>query len=211
MNLMSLNIDMIKPYERNPRKNKKAIDYVANSIEEFGFKVPIVIDKDYVIVTGHTRWLAAQKLGMTEVPCIMADDLTEEQVKAFRLADNKVSEFAEWDDALLALELMELAEFDVEKFGFELGLDDEDEKKDKNKNAKMVEAMEIKAFEHHDYLVFVFDNQMDWLNVVNKFGIKKVNAGYGETKKIGVGRVVHGKRLIEALRDKDSDTESGQE
>lgn len=112
----------LKLYENNPRKNDKAVDYVANSIKEFGFKNPIIIDKNNVIVAGHTRYKASKKLKLKEVPCIIADDLTDEQIKAFRLADNKVSEFAEWDNDLLDLELADLTDFDVDMsdFGFDL-------------------------------------------------------------------------------------------
>jgi site-specific DNA-methyltransferase (adenine-specific) len=109
----------IKPYAKNPRKNDKAVDKVAASIKEFGWKVPIVIDQDGTIVAGHTRYKAAQQLGLDRVPCIIADDLTPEQVKAFRLADNKVGELAGWDFDLLATELQDLASFDMEQFGFE--------------------------------------------------------------------------------------------
>lgn len=97
MNLVDIEVDKIIPYVNNPRNNDDAVDNVAASIKEFGFKVPLVIDKDNVVVTGHTRLKAAKKLGLTTVPCIYADDLTEQQIKAFRLADNKVSEFSTWD------------------------------------------------------------------------------------------------------------------
>ena len=116
-------IDEIKPYENNPRNNDNAVDLVANSIKEFGFKVPIIVDKQNVIVAGHTRLKAAEKLGMTEVPVIVADDLTEEQVKAFRLADNKVAEAAEWDFELLDQELADL-DMDMSGFGFDLDFED---------------------------------------------------------------------------------------
>lgn len=119
MNIVIMNIGDIKPYEKNPRKNDAAVKYVQESIKQFGFKVPIIIDKDNVIVAGHTRYKAAKKLKMKEVPCIVADDLTDEQVKAFRLADNKVAEMAEWDFDLLADELDELFDFDMSVFGFE--------------------------------------------------------------------------------------------
>lgn len=109
----------IKPYEKNPRKNDEAVKYVAESIKEFGFKVPIVIDDNNIIVAGHTRWKAAKKLGITECPCIVASDLTDEQIKAFRLADNKVAEKAEWDFDLLAIELDDIVDLDMEVFGFE--------------------------------------------------------------------------------------------
>lgn len=97
MNIIEKNLTDIKPYEKNPRKNDNAVEYVANSIKEFGFKVPIVIDNNGVIVAGHTRYKASKKLGLEKVPCIIADDLTPEQIKAYRLADNKVAEKAEWD------------------------------------------------------------------------------------------------------------------
>ena len=118
MDIVNLKIKDLKPYEKNPRKNDGAVDYVANSIKEFGFKVPIVVDKDNVIVAGHTRYKAAKKLGLKEVPVIVANDLTEEQVKAFRLADNKVGEFADWDIDLLGEELSDILDIDMEDFGF---------------------------------------------------------------------------------------------
>ena len=112
-----VDIDSIKPYENNPRHNEEAISYVMNSIKEFGFKNPIIIDKNNVIIAGHTRLESAKRLGMKEVPIIHADDLTEEQVKAFRLADNKVSEKAEWNFELLDEELKDL-DIDMNEFGF---------------------------------------------------------------------------------------------
>lgn len=101
-------IDRVRPYPNNPRKNKKAVAAVAKSIREFGFKVPLVVDTEGVIITGHTRREAAISLGMKTVPVIVADDLTEQQIKAFRLADNKVAEIAEWDDDALQEELASL-------------------------------------------------------------------------------------------------------
>lgn len=106
------------PYEKNPRKNEAAIEPVAASIKEFGFKVPIVIDTNNVIVAGHTRHAAAQRLGLEEVPVIVADDLTPAQIKAYRLADNKTAELADWDFELLDDELSEI-DFNMTQFGFE--------------------------------------------------------------------------------------------
>ena len=128
-------IGELVPYEKNPRKNTKAVKYVANSIETFGFKVPIVIDENNVVVCGHTRLLASEKLGLNEVPCIIAKDLTEEQIKAFRLADNKVSEKAEWDFDLLNEEMDELFNFDMTDFGFEF-VDEEKNKEDTQNNVE---------------------------------------------------------------------------
>lgn len=124
--IVVLPIDEVQPYDKNPRKNAGAVKYVKESIRQFGFKVPIVIDSNRVIVCGHTRLLAAKSLGMTEVPCIMADDLTDDQIKAFRLADNKVGEFAEWDMDLLGGELDAIADasdIDMEALGFDPELD----------------------------------------------------------------------------------------
>lgn len=108
LNIVIKNINELIPYENNPRINDKAVDYVVSSIKEFGFKVPIIIDKDNIIVAGHTRLKAAKKLGLETVPCIIAEDLSPNQIKAFRLADNKVSDYSIWDNKLLINELKEL-------------------------------------------------------------------------------------------------------
>lgn len=121
MQIIEKDIAELKEYENNPRNNDEAVEAVAESIKQFGFKVPIVIDNKNVIVCGHTRKKAAERLGLAFVPCIVADDLTEEQIKAFRLADNKTGELAEWDFEALEKELAELTAFDVDMsaFGFD--------------------------------------------------------------------------------------------
>lgn len=118
MQIESVKIGDIKPYENNPRHNDNAVAGVKASIEQFGFKIPMVIDKNNVIVCGHTRYKAAKELGMAEVPCIRADELTDDQIKAFRLADNKVAEAATWDIEKLDIELDEI-QMDMSEFGFE--------------------------------------------------------------------------------------------
>lgn len=125
MQITNKKIEEIKPYEKNPRKNDEAVKYVAESIKQFGFKVPIVIDKDGVIVAGHTRYKASKVLGLEEVPCIIADDLNEEQIKAFRVADNKVAEKSEWDFDLLEEELDGIFNIDMSAFGFEMEFEEE--------------------------------------------------------------------------------------
>ena len=114
-------ISTIKPYEKNPRQNDGAVDAVAASLKEFGFRSPIVVDGDGVIVCGHTRLKAAQKLGLTKVPVHVAKDLTPEQVKAFRIADNKTSDLSDWDYDILPIELSELqsAGFDLSLLAFD--------------------------------------------------------------------------------------------
>ena len=118
MNIRQMPLKDIHPYERNPRKNDGAVDAVAESIKQFGFLVPLVITSAGEIVTGHTRYKAAQKLGLKIVPCVIADELTEDQIKAFRLVDNKVGEIATWDVDLLPLELIDISQ-DLTVFGFE--------------------------------------------------------------------------------------------
>ncbi len=115
--IIELKTSDLKDYENNPRNNEAAVDKVAESIKEFGFKNPIIVDKDNVIVCGHTRKKAAEKLGLEVVPCIIADDLTEDQIKAFRLVDNKTAEYAEWDFTKLEEELSNI-EMDLSSFDF---------------------------------------------------------------------------------------------
>ena len=117
MNIIEMKLSELKPYENNPRKNDDAVEYVANSIKEFGFKVPIVIDKDNVIIAGHTRYKASQELGLETVPVIVADDLTEEQVRAFRIADNSTAETSWWDYTKLDEELEKILDIDLADFG----------------------------------------------------------------------------------------------
>src|SRR5699024_863624 len=133
MNITNMKISELKEYENNPRLiNDEAIERVAASIKEFGFKVPIIVDEDNVIVAGHTRKLAARSLGMEEVPVLIADDLTEEQINAFRLADNKVAEFSDWNMDLLMIELDDI-DIEMEEFSFE--------------NVEIVEEVEEDDFE----------------------------------------------------------------
>ncbi|MBC9808174.1 ParB N-terminal domain-containing protein [Carnobacterium maltaromaticum] len=122
MKLIEMNIQEVIPYEGNPRNNKNAIEKVARSIKDFGFRNPIIVDKNKVIIVGHTRLLAAKSLNLQAVPVIIANDLSEKQVKAFRIADNKTSEYAEWDAKLLNQELIDLeaAGFDLLSTAFEI-------------------------------------------------------------------------------------------
>ncbi len=111
-------IDKVIPYDKNPRQNDEAVQYVAESIKEFGFINPILLDASGTIMAGHTRLKAAKQLGLKEVPVVYVDDLSEEQARAFRLADNKTAEFAEWDEGLLEQELAEILDLDMSLFGF---------------------------------------------------------------------------------------------
>lgn len=122
MEIKEIELSALKPYDKNPRKNDDAVNYVLKSIKSYGFKIPLVVDSDNVIVCGHTRFKAAQKLGFKSLPCVIADDLSDAQIKAFRIADNKVAEVAQWDDAFLIEELhdLETLNIDMSVFGFDI-------------------------------------------------------------------------------------------
>ena len=128
MKVQDVSIDKIKPYKNNPRDNEAGVDAVANSIKEFKWQQPIVVDENNVIIVGHTRYLAAKKLGLKEVPVKVATGLTPEQVKAYRLADNKTGELTDWDMGLLDDELADIADIDMSDFGFDLDLGDDEAK-----------------------------------------------------------------------------------
>lgn len=119
MEVISKSIDEITPYINNPRNNDQAVDAVANSIKEFGWQQPIVVDKNMVIIVGHTRYKAAKRLKLDKVPVVVATNLTDEQAKAYRLADNKVGELADWNDDLLSDELAGIDDIDMSDFGFD--------------------------------------------------------------------------------------------
>jgi len=134
MEIKMVKLSEIVPYENNPRKNADAVEPVKQSIMQFGFRNPMILDAENVIVAGHTRYLAAQELGLQEVPVLYADDLTEEQIQKYRLVDNKTAEYAEWDFEKLEEELAQL-DFGDFDFGFnndleidETDLDDDTEK-----------------------------------------------------------------------------------
>lgn len=118
MRIINKNIEELKEYKNNPRDNSETVEKVAKSIEEFGFKVPIVIDKDGTIVAGHTRYKASILLGLSQVPCIVVDGLSEEQIKLFRVIDNKAGEYSGWDYFLLDEELDKINNIDMKEFGF---------------------------------------------------------------------------------------------
>lgn len=201
MNVVNMMVKDLIPYEKNPRFNDEAVKYVANSIKEFGFKVPIIVDKNNVIVAGHTRYKACKELGIKNVPVIIADDLNEEQIKAFRLADNKVSEKAEWDLDLLGEELEDL-DIDMSEFGFE-AIEEQIEKAPINAEVEFGEVLG----EEHNYIVLYFDNDVDWLQAESLFDIKPVKCGStrkdgkisSKMQRMGIGRVLKGSDAINKI------------
>lgn len=187
MRIIYKNINELVPYENNPRINDDAVEYVANSIKEFGFKVPIVIDKNNVIIAGHTRIKASKELGIEEIPCIIADDLTEEQVKAFRLADNKVAEKSLWDYTKLDEELDSILDIDMSMFDFDLdkdiqepGEEFEEENTKENERQRTNNTYNLELFDK-----FVCDGkyQMPIIDNDNYIPKKLIGFNYAKTSK----------------------------
>ena len=197
MQIEYVSVGSIKPYERNAKKHPdEQVEHIANSIREFGWQQPIVVDKDNVVVIGHGRLLAAKKLNMDSVPCVRADDLTDEQIKALRLADNKTNE-SEWDFDLLDMELSDI-EIDMEQFGFEK------EEKEEKIDAE-VEFSEI-LNEESNYLILKFDNVIDWLQAETFFNLKpkmaystRKDGQIKGNKKVGIGRVINGSDFFQKI------------
>lgn len=153
MDIKYINVKEIKPYEKNAKKHPaEQVEHIANSIREFGFQQPLVIDKNNVLVIGHGRLLAAKKLGMESVPCVCAEDLTDEQIKALRLADNKTNE-SEWDIGFLNTDLDDILSLDMSDFGFSI-------KDDENDQAE-IKTVELKPYEKAHYLISIDINDND--------------------------------------------------
>ena len=152
-----MDLSEVRPYEKNAKKHPdEQVEHIANSIREFGWQQPLVVDKDNVLVIGHGRLLAAKKLGLKQVPVVRADDLTPEQIAALRLADNKTNE-SEWDVDLLDLELEGIEEIDMEQFGFELNID-------ANETAQRTEANYLETIS----VVIDCENDVEAENIFNK-------------------------------------------
>lgn len=201
-------------YRNNAKLHpSEQVEQIVASIEEFGFNSPILAwhndSGEPEIVAGHGRLMAARKLGLDELPVVFLDHLSEEQRRAYILVDNKLTMNSDFDIPTLDLELMDIS-IDMSAFGFgEEGVDGGS--KTSTEKTYELASMDIKAFEHHDYIVFVFDNELDWVYILNRFNVKKLDFGYNGTRKVGLGRVIDGQRLIEEIRDKTGNPESGQE
>ena len=186
MNIKEMTLKELKPYEKNPRKNDEAVKYVVESIKNFGFKVPIVVDKDNIIVAGHTRYKAAKQLKLKTVPCIIADDLNEEQIKAFRLADNKVSEIAEWDFDLLNEELEGIFNIEMDSFGFDfdLGFDEIPDDLEMERLEDDGEKESINYLKYDNKKIPLTEEETELLNQIYDTYIQENKTNYGFIKYI---------------------------
>ena len=202
LNIVYKTIKELKPYKKNAKKHsKEQVEQIANSIKEFGFTQPVIIDKYNSVVAGHGRILGAKKAGLKQVPTVCLEDLTEEQIKAYRLVDNELNE-SEWDSDLLKQSLDEIAEMDMEVFGF--AMDSlADEELEIEPEVPFTEILN----EENNYIVLKFNNKIDWLNAMGLFGIEKAKAyptrKEGNKKSFGmregVGRVIDGQKALERV------------
>lgn len=201
LNIVYKQIKELKPYKKNAKKhNKEQVEQIANSIKEFGFTQPVIIDKNNEVVAGHGRILGARKVGLKQVPTVCLEDLTEEQIKAYRLVDNKLNE-SEWDNDLLKQSLEEIEEMNMEVFGFTIDKL-EDESVDVEPDVPFTEILN----EENNYIVLKFNNKIDWINALGVFGLKQVKVyptkkgGKKDSlKRMGVGRVLDGVKALEGL------------
>lgn len=206
LNIVYRQIKDLKPYKKNAKKhNKEQVEWIANSIKEFGFTQPVIVDKNNEVVAGHGRILGAKKAGLKSVPTVCLEDLTEEQIKAYRLVDNKLNE-SEWDNDLLQQSLEEIAEMDMEVFGFTID-SLADETVEVEPEVPFTEILN----EENNYIVLKFDNKVDWINALGVLGIEKVKAyptkknGNKKTfgERAGVGRVIDGVKVLERINENE--------
>lgn len=201
------NIRELKPYKKNAKKHpKEQVERIMNSIKQFGFfeHRAVAIDKDDYVVEGHGRILAAKKAGLAQVPTICLDDMTEEQIKAWRLIENKTAE-SSYDETLINEEINELlkSDIDMEVFGFRIDAL-EDETIEVEPDVPFTEILN----EENNYIVLKFNNKIDWLNAMGLFGIEKAKAyptkKEGNKKsfgmRAGVGRVLDGQKALERVQ-----------
>jgi len=193
-------IEDLTPYEYNEKKHpEQQIHRLSKCIQKFGFIQPLVVDGKNNVIIGHGRLLAAKRLKMEAIPVIRKEGLTEEEVTELRLLDNKLNE-SERDAVRLGLYGKDLL-IDIGFTNHELEkLFDKVKMKDKGEDAEPLDAMLLRGFEKYDYLVFVFRNEMDWLNAQQRFNVKQVNVSFTEKKRrIGLGRVIEGSVLLREM------------
>lgn len=199
LNITYRQIKELKPYKKNAKKhNKEQVEQIANSIKEFGFTQPVIIDKHDCVVAGHGRILGAKKAGLKQVPTVCLDELTEEQIKAYRLVDNKLNE-SEWDKKTLKEELDELySSFSMEDFGFGISI----ENIDLLQEGKREIAPELG--EANNYIVLEFDTEQEWEDAQFYFDLKEVETPDKNPKirRKGIGRVIKGKDILEILKER---------
>lgn len=200
INITYYKVDDLIEYEKNNKVHpQEQIDILADSIREMGFRNPVLIDKNNVIVAGHGRLMAAKQIGMTDVPCILIDDLTEAQIRKYRLLDNRTAEFSQDNVENIKIELDELGDEALKNLYpdiLEVDMGETEEKKTKWEIEFTEELMES-----HNYVVLYFDNEIDWMTAMEKLEIKtkKTPDSRPWYERAGIGRVVRGADVISRI------------
>ena len=209
-----IEITKLKPYPENAKKHiASQIDAIAKSIKEFGFVGVVIVDETNTILAGHGRVAGAKKAGLTAVPCLKYTNLTDKQKKLFVIADNRLSEVGGgWDEKILEKEIQDIlknTDYDIGEFGLDeqfvydiISKNLEDNASVSDEIAEKFPQMELQAFESYDYIVLFFKDSRDFLNVAQRIGVKRVlmNRPEDKTKKVGIGRLIRGEKLIELLK-----------
>lgn len=197
--------ERLKPYGNNPRKNDPAVADVARSLAKYGWRQPIVADGEGVIIVGHTRWKAANRLGLAKVPVHVAADMTAEQAKAYRIADNKSSDRSDWDGDKLAQELLDLRNLGIDPA--DLCFSEQEADKYLDQLAEELQPPEVEFAvdldEQSNYVVLKFDRDIDFLQIETLLGLKSVHTrrGNGSPGRMGIGRVVDGADAIRRIQE----------
>jgi len=209
-----IDITKLKPYPDNAKKHiASQIDAIAKSIKEFGFVGVVIVDETNTILAGHGRVAGAKKAGLTTVPCLKYTNLTEKQKRLFVIADNRLAEVGGgWDEKILEKEIQDIlknTDYDIGEFGFDeqfvydiISKNLEDNASVSDEIAEKFPQMELQAFESYDYIVLFFKDSRDFLNVAQRIGVKRVlmNRPEDKTKKVGIGRLIRGEKIIELLK-----------
>jgi hypothetical protein len=207
MTIKMFDIEALTPDPNNPRVNTGAISQVAESIRLFGFRVPLVVDADGNIIAGHTRYRAAISLGMTQVPCVLADDLTQEQRDAFAVAENRTSDFAFFDVEKLGkfvegIDPALLAAFDIDAVLLGGGGSDDDDDMLKVKDPEKRNGLDLAPFERYQYVMVLCRTEHDYLNLLDQLGLEDKQKAYVEgTLKRGssYGRVIEYPEFVDRI------------
>jgi ParB-like chromosome segregation protein Spo0J len=209
-----IEITKLKPYPENAKKHiASQIDAIAKSIKEFGFVGVVIVDETNTILAGHGRVAGAKKAGLTTVPCLKYTNLTDKQKRLFVIADNRLAEVGGgWDEKILEKEIQDIlknTDYDIGEFGFDeqfvydiISKNLEENSEVSDEVAEKFPQMELQAFESYDYIVLFFKDSRDFLNVAQRIGVKRVlmNRPEDKTKKVGIGRLIRGEKLIELLK-----------
>lgn len=209
-----IDVGELKAYPQNAKKHiASQIDAIAKSIKEFGFVGVVIIDETGTILAGHGRVAGAKKAGLEKVPCLRYSNLNENQKRLFVMADNRLAEVGGgWDEKMLEKEIQDIlkqTEYDIGEFGFDeqfvydiINKNLEDNAEVSDELAEKFPQMELQAFESYDYIVLFFKDSRDFLNVAQRLGVTRVliNRPEDKTKKVGVGRLIRGEKIIELLK-----------